>query len=317
MNLRLPVPFPRIRLPALVRHPRPHQALAGTLAIAFRAAAHRLAVTAPAVSRRVLHDPCPHRIQIDVSRHRPCRLTVLHHHALEVFLPQVALAFRAPVVPAGEALQQRFHKLREIVHPIGEALVNALHVGLAVDRLTLRHQLPRRRQFLGHHRHLGLRIQASQPLQQLGIGQRHLRPRRHLQQDVEMIAHQAVSENPATRKILHHPHVNAELLLILRRKGKAPVHHPRNAVVDGRFFLRIRPRNNPSCSHTRREISRIRQPCKHFLYYFWLFLLCHLNAQGSDRTLHPSPSFGSESTGGTGLGFVCAGSEVHGTQVDF
>jgi hypothetical protein len=103
-------------------------------------------------------------------------------------------------MPAGEALQQGLHKLAEVMHPVGEPLMNPLHIGLPIHCHPLRHQLPRTGQLLGHGRNISLRIKRPQPFEQLLIRQRHLRPRRDFEQDVEMIAHDAVSQHPAAEK---------------------------------------------------------------------------------------------------------------------
>jgi hypothetical protein len=85
-NLR---PFLRIKSHALIAEIRPHQPFPRLFPVPLLPAAHRFAVAAPAVVRRIFHHPGPHRIQVDVGRHRPRRHAAFHDHALEPVLPQV------------------------------------------------------------------------------------------------------------------------------------------------------------------------------------------------------------------------------------
>ena len=75
-------------------------------------------MAAPAILRRVGNHPRPHRIQVDIGRNRPCRDSAIHDHALAALLPQSPAALVRVAEPPREALQQRLHKLREIVHPV-------------------------------------------------------------------------------------------------------------------------------------------------------------------------------------------------------
>jgi len=45
-----------------------------------------------------------------------------------------------------------------------------------------------------------------------------------------MIAHEAVSQHPAPGKVLIHPHVGPQLLLVVLPERKPPVHHPADTV---------------------------------------------------------------------------------------
>ncbi len=76
--------FPENLSRAPVAHARPHQPLPRLLPVAFPPASHCFPVTATPVVRRILHHPRPHRIEIDVGRHRPRRRPALRSRAKRV-----------------------------------------------------------------------------------------------------------------------------------------------------------------------------------------------------------------------------------------
>ena len=84
------------------------------------------------------------------------------------------------------------------------------------------------------------------PLQQPLVGQSIPCHRRHLQQQMEVIGHQTVAKNPTTREILLHPQLHPERLAFPRPKYEPPVHHSRDAVVNGRFRHRILSVQHPA-----------------------------------------------------------------------
>lgn len=61
-----------------------------------------------------------------------------------------------------------------------------------------------------------------------------------------MIRHHAIRQDPATTKIFIHSHENAKLFPLFIAKDKSPLHDPRNAVINRRFFLRILPWCHPT-----------------------------------------------------------------------
>jgi hypothetical protein len=98
----------------------------------------------------------------------------------------------------------------------------------------------------GHLRHEGLGVERPEAAQQFPIGDPVLRQRRHFEQQVEMVVHQAVGGHPAAGKLLGHAHQHAEALLFPRTKHVAPIHHSRDAVVKHRIACRIAPIRQPS-----------------------------------------------------------------------
>ena len=104
-------------------------------------------------------------------------------------------------------------------------------------------------EFLSHPRDECLGIQTRKALQQILVAQAHFRHRRHLEKNVEVVRHQAVRQNPATRKIFIHPHVHPKRFAFPLPKHESPVHHPRDAVIYRRFPRHLL--SDPFCTHPR------------------------------------------------------------------
>ena len=68
----------------------------------------------------------------------------------------------------------------------------------------------------------------------------------NLHQDVEVIGHDAVGENPAAGEVLLHTHIHAELLTFFVAEDKAAIHDARDAVVDRRPIRVVFPCCKPS-----------------------------------------------------------------------
>ncbi|MEX1049378.1 MAG: hypothetical protein WED15_07610 [Akkermansiaceae bacterium] len=115
-----------------------------------------------------------------------------------------------PVEPAREANQQPFHELAQIVHPVGETGVDLRQAGLVETAVVP--SLSRLRQFRRHPGHKCLGIECPEALQQQLVAQPTLRHRRDFQQDMEMVGHDAVRQNPAAGKVLIHPQIHPERL---------------------------------------------------------------------------------------------------------
>ncbi len=218
-------------------------------AVPFPSPADRLSVTAPAILRRIAHHAGPHRIQINVGRHRPRRRPAFHDHALKTLLPKRALPGVLPVEPPREADQQPLHEMAETVHPASETPVNLLHAAdVAVHQSTL---ATSRRQFFRHPLDETIAIQSPKPFEQLPVRDPSLRHRRNLQKDVKMVRHHAVGKHPAAAEVLVHPHEHPEHLTFLVSEHEAPVHHPGNTVIHRRLRLGISPISQPAVfSHT-------------------------------------------------------------------
>jgi len=124
-NAQLPasalIHFSPVHGNALIAKPRSHQALTRLLAIAIITAADRLAIAAPAILRRVTHQACAHRIQVNICRCRPRRSPILHDHAFVTIKPQDPRSAVQAIEPFGKAFEQRLHKLAQIMHPPGVA----------------------------------------------------------------------------------------------------------------------------------------------------------------------------------------------------
>ena len=146
-----------------------------------------------------------------------------------------------------EALQQPLHELAQVVHPVGVARVDRPPSALVG---ATRPPSPCR---------ASASSAATSPTTASLYSARSrcsnsssvnpaLRHRRHFQQQVDVVAHQAVGQHPAAREVLIHPHQGAELLLLVLPERKPPLHHPRDAVVKHRLHLRILPRGKPAFS---------------------------------------------------------------------
>ncbi len=223
----------------------------------------------------------PHRIQIDIRRHRPRRDPTFYDHALEPIFPQRPRPRMLAIEPFRESLQQGFHKPTQIVHPSGVASPNLRHAasrlqprtgklllpGQRQPRLIHRRQLefpafplrhrPHIRHLLGNFRHLRLTVKNSQPLEQHFVRNPSFRNRCNLQQEMEslsaealcegwMIRHQAVRKHPASRKLLTHPHQHPEMLSLHISKQKTSPHHPPAGVIHLRLRSRILPCGDPT-----------------------------------------------------------------------
>lgn len=57
-------------------------------------------------------------------------------------------------------------------------------------------------------------------------------PLGHFEQEVKVIAHQAVSDNPHPREGLELPQNAPEDLFFIRMKDNSPIHHPRNTMIE-------------------------------------------------------------------------------------
>ena len=44
-----------------------------------------------------------------------------------------------------------------------------------------------------------------------------------------------IAQHPVSAEILHHPHVDAELLFVIRAKRKPPIHDSCKGVINGGF----------------------------------------------------------------------------------
>ena len=119
-------------------------------------------------------------------------------------------------------------------------------------------------QFLGDLRHLRLAVENAQPLKQLLIRNATLRHRRHFQQEMEVVGHQAIRQHPATRELLAHAHQHPEMLPFIHLQHELPPHDPAEAVVDHRFRPRILPRHRPSLAvvHDGGRLERGKTPAR-------------------------------------------------------
>jgi len=62
-----------------------------------------------------------------------------------------------------------------------------------------------------------------------------------------IIAHETICQHPASREILIHPQIRAELFLLLLSEYLAPIHHPRDAMVYHGPLTRVLPWCQPAC----------------------------------------------------------------------
>jgi hypothetical protein len=79
-------------------------------------------------------------------------------------------------------------------------------------------------------------------LEQFLVGNATFQHRRHFQQEVEMVGHDSVGENPTARKVLLRLHERPELFALKVRKHESAVYHARYAVVDRRLLRGTLPR---------------------------------------------------------------------------
>jgi hypothetical protein len=63
-----------------------------------------------------------------------------------------------------------------------------------------------------------------------------------------MVAHQAVSQYPAARKVLIHPHESMKCLFLRWSEHEIPPHHAGDAVVDRGSFGGVLPWGKPACA---------------------------------------------------------------------
>ena len=86
-NLTILLPHPALRptpprnIPAPKGIHRTHQPFLGFLRAP--SATDSFPIGTPAIIRRIFHHSGPHRIQINICRHRPCRQPILHNHTPE------------------------------------------------------------------------------------------------------------------------------------------------------------------------------------------------------------------------------------------
>lgn len=118
------------------------------------------------------------------------------------------------------------HELAHIPHPPqpprDQALRGVVRPGLA-ELLDLRAHQMRPRLAMG----------LLDDLEQLRLGGHHLRPSRHLHQDMEVVGHDAKGHHAQPAEALVQAHEVNEHLLLLRTEDEGPVHDAADAVVIG------------------------------------------------------------------------------------
>ena len=239
-------PVAGVGLGALFGHDGADKASAGFGAGAFADGSHGFAIAAPAVVGGVCDDAGTDWVEIDVGGDGAGGETVLDDDAFEGFLPEVSATVVLAVVPAGEALEEGFHEFAEVVHAVGVALMDALDAGFATGGVALRDDGAGFGEFPGDLGDGGFGVEGAKAFEEDLVGDAGGGLRRDFQQEVDVVAHDAVGEHAAAGEVLGHAHEGAEFLLVLLAEGEAAVDDARDAMVDGGLGLGISPRDDPS-----------------------------------------------------------------------
>ena len=92
-----------------------------------------------------------------------------------------------------------------------------------------------------------------------------------------MIREHAIRQHSAAPEILLHPHEHQEMLPLCVPEHKAPIHHPRNAVVNRQPHRRILPRCQKSCtSHSPSLSTQVPKASGSYQFVYHHGFICHL-----------------------------------------
>jgi hypothetical protein len=119
------------------------------------------------------------------------------------------------------------------MHAAGESLVDGGDVGFGVFHDLFGDGLAGIGEFLGDECDLGFGLDGSEAVEELSVGEASGGGRGDFNEDVDVIGHEAVREDPVAGEVLIHAHESAEFFLFVGAEGEAFVDDAGYAVVDG------------------------------------------------------------------------------------
>jgi len=161
-------------------------------------------------------------------------------HAAESLLPEGAAPGGFFVIPGRESLFEGFHEEAHVPHAFEEGFAQGFGGFVRADFAELL-QLPAQLDECFDA------VDAFDFGEQFLVRGHDFGTLGHLDEDVEVVAHDAVSHHAHAVEALVFAHHLDEHFLLRIAKDELPVHHPRNAVVIRLAVLRLRFQS--SCSH--------------------------------------------------------------------
>ena len=187
-------PFCGIEAGALVAEAGSDEAFAGFFAVAFGSPADGFAVAGPAVLGGVGDDAGSNGVEVDVGGDGAGGDAVLDDEAFEAFFPEGAGAVVGAVEPLGEALEEGFHELAEVVHAVGEAGVDLGGVCFVV-------LLSGFGEFFGDGGDEGFGVGGVEAMEEFLVGEAVGGEGRDFEEKVEVVGHEAVGEDAAAGEV--------------------------------------------------------------------------------------------------------------------
>src|ERR1700730_6206375 len=188
----------------------------------------RLGIPAVAILLGVCAQSGSNRVQSDVGSHRGCGPASFQQKTLKALGPQNAVAAVAAVEPLGKAAFELFEKDRKVIHALAIGFQQAVALLEAIGLLSVAGQLLLER--------LGIlwAIVGFDTLQHFALGQSS--GFGHFTQEMKVIGHQNVLQNPNPAESLLAAHQEDKMLSLDRPTLRSPedepaFHNPGDAVV--------------------------------------------------------------------------------------
>ena len=212
---------------------------AGEAGFGAAAAGEGIGMAAPGVGGGVLTDAGADGVEVDVCGDGLGGESAFDEDAFEALFPEASAALVAAVEPGGEALEEDFHELAEVVHAVGVGVEEALDFGGMAGFPGFGEESALFFDFPGG-------VEDGEAAEEFVLGDGVGGAWGDFEEDVEVIGHEAVGEDAAAGEVLGHAHEGAEFVEFLGSEGKASVDDAGDEVVDGGFEGGVFPGSEPS-----------------------------------------------------------------------